>query len=280
MAIRKIMMLSFITVFLYVGSAAALDFSVDGFNNAGPISEFNNRAISTGLLPAGDYRISIVSGAIAVTYTSCNITAISFRIGEESSIHDLGILGQPAYSERYWGDGVCRTVVSDAFDAYLSSGNTFQNITLQKPAEILFYFIDNLYGDYRYDNSGALVVRVEPVVASIAIDIKPGSSSNSINPRSYGKVPVAILSFVTFDASIEVDKTSLTFGRTGVESSLAFCNDGPEDVNNDGLSDLMCHFYTQSTAFQSGNTQGVLKGRTVSGVNFNGTDSVSIVPIK
>lgn len=279
MAIRKIMMLSFVTVFLYVGSAAALDFSVDGFNNAGPISEFNNRAVSTGLLPAGDYHISIASGAIAVTYTSCNITAISFRIGEESSIHDLGILGQPAYSERYWGDGVCRTAI-DAFDAYLSSGNTFQNITLQKPAEILFYFIDNLYGDYRYDNSGALVVRVEPVVASIAIDIKPGSSPNSINPRSHGKVPVAILSSATFDAPKEVDSTSLAFGRTGIESSLAFCNDDPEDVNNDGLSDLVCHFYTQSTAFQSGNTQGVLKGSTVSGVNFNGIDSVSIVPIE
>jgi hypothetical protein len=111
---------------------------------------------------------------------------------------------------------------------------------------------------------------------TLAIDIKPGSDPNSINPRSRGKIPVGILSGTAFDASAQVDKTSLTFGRTGDEPSLEFCH--AEDVNRDGLTDLVCHFDTRATGFQPGDTQGVLKGRTVSGQPLQGTDSVKIVP--
>jgi len=111
---------------------------------------------------------------------------------------------------------------------------------------------------------------------SVGIDIKPNSLPNSINPRSMGKVPVAVLSSPTFDAVNDLDEASLTFGGTGDERSLAFCSD-PEDVNGDNLPDLVCHFYTQSTGFLSGDTLGVLKGQTVEGVGIQGTDSVRIV---
>jgi hypothetical protein len=70
-----------------------------------------------------------------------------------------------------------------------------------------------------------------------------------------------------------VDQTSLKFGRTGNESSLAFCG-SPEDVNRDGLPDLVCHFATQMTGFQTGDTQGVLTGKTTDGTSISGTDSV------
>jgi hypothetical protein len=43
------------------------------------------------------------------------------------------------------------------------------------------------------------------------IDIKPGSFPNSINPRSKGVIPVAILTTDTFDATT-VDPLSVTFG--------------------------------------------------------------------
>ena len=58
----------------------------------------------------------------------------------------------------------------------------------------------------------------------IDIDIKPGSHHNTINPKSKGKIPVAILSTEDFDAPSKVDRDSLTFGSTGEEDSLAFCN--------------------------------------------------------
>ena len=79
---------------------------------------------------------------------------------------------------------------------------------------------------------------------TVKIDIKPGSVTNSINPRSLGKIPVAILSSPTFDAPRDMDTSLLTFGRTGDEPSLAFCN--PEDVNDDGWLDMVCHFHTDS----------------------------------
>jgi len=112
----------------------------------------------------------------------------------------------------------------------------------------------------------------------VTIDIKPGSFPNSINRRSKGKIPVAILSTADFDAPARVDWASLTFGRTGDERSLAFCDSSPEDVNGDGLPDLVCHFSTQLTGFDAGDTEGVVKGRNIDGTAITGRDSVRIVP--
>ena len=91
-------------------------------------------------------------------------------------------------------------------------------------------------------------------------------------------MPVAILSSASFDAHAELDVKSLTFGRTGDEKSLAFCGRTPVDVNGDGLLDIVCHFKTRATGFLRGDTQGVLKGKTLSDVSIKGTDSVRVVP--
>jgi len=119
-----------------------------------------------------------------------------------------------------------------------------------------------------------------PLVVEVAIDIKPGSDPNSINPKSQGKIPVAILSTADFDAPSEVDWDSLTFGSTGDENSLAFCSPSPEDVDDDGLYDLVCHFFTQSAGFACGAEAGYLKGQTGDGVPIEGSDSVRVVPCK
>src|SRR5262249_34001390 len=90
---------------------------------------------------------------------------------------------------------------------------------------------------------------VKPVDVSVKPDAAPPVP---INPRSHGSIPVAILSTSTFNAPASVNATSLTFGETGNENSLAFC--GAEDVNGDDLTDLMCHFETQSSGFKSGDS--------------------------
>jgi hypothetical protein len=114
-------------------------------------------------------------------------------------------------------------------------------------------------------------------VIPVEIDIKPGSFPNSINMKSKGKIPVAILSSPDFDAPGQVDPESPTFGRMGTEQSLAFCNPSPEDVNGDGLPDLVCHFHTQKTGFVEGDEVGILRGLTIDGHLFRGMDSVRIV---
>jgi PKD repeat protein len=109
------------------------------------------------------------------------------------------------------------------------------------------------------------------------IDIKPGSQTNPINPRSSGKIPVVILSTPDFNAPLDVDRTSLTFGRTGNELSLVSCNRRGEDVNGDGLKDLVCHFKTKLTGFKFGDTEGILRGLTLGGVSIEARDVVRVL---
>jgi hypothetical protein len=125
---------------------------------------------------------------------------------------------------------------------------------------------------YGIQSDGATIVVFIPV----AIDIKPGSVTNPINPASNGTTTVAILSNASLNAPSAVDTSSLMFGRTGAEQSLAFCDSSGEDVNGDGLLDLVCHFYTQNTGFQAGDAKGVLKGRTIGGSLIKGDDLVRI----
>jgi hypothetical protein len=51
-----------------------------------------------------------------------------------------------------------------------------------------------------------------------------------------------------------------------------------EDVNGDGLLDVVCHFYTQETAFQHRDTNRVLNGFTTGGVAIQGTGTIRLVP--
>lgn len=114
-------------------------------------------------------------------------------------------------------------------------------------------------------------------ITEVTIDIKP----HRINPKSKGKIKVAILSTKDFDAHDMVNIGSLTFGRTGDEQSLAFCNRKPKDVNHDCLKDdLVCHFYAEDAGLQCGDTKGILKGKTMEGIPIEGSDSVMIKPCK
>lgn len=112
---------------------------------------------------------------------------------------------------------------------------------------------------------------------TVPIDVRPGSSLNAIKLGKQGKVPVAILSSVTFDAPSSVARTSLTFGRIGNETSRASCAKGAEDVNGDGYADLVCHFYTPRTGFQMGDEEGVLRGMTLDQIPIEGRDAVRIL---
>ncbi len=118
---------------------------------------------------------------------------------------------------------------------------------------------------------------VSSSLVQVSIDIKPDSFPNTINYHSKGKIPVAILSTIDFDARNLLDISSLTFGRTGDEESLHHCNPNPVDVNGDGLSDILCHFYTEIAGFKPRDTEGILKGKTINGIDIEGKDSVRIV---
>jgi hypothetical protein len=140
----------------------------------------------------------------------------------------------------------------------------------------------NAYGwqvmvmNWQPDVSPVLTVQYE-AIRTVGLDIKPKSMPNSINPKSRGNIPVAILSDSTFYAPGEVSVASLTFGRIGDETSLRMCDPYGNDVNDDGLLDLTCYFDNLATGFLPSDTQGVLNGQTIGGVMIKGTDSVRIL---
>lgn len=134
---------------------------------------------------------------------------------------------------------------------------------------------DNMRGDYKLIVSGAT-----PQVQQINIEIKPGSDALApINPRSNGKIPVALLSSSSFDA-MHIDPKSLTFGASGDENSLSHCGRSGEDVNGDGRLDLVCHFDNQKAGFVKGDTEGILRGKMTWGTAIEGRGFLKVVPEK
>jgi hypothetical protein len=116
-----------------------------------------------------------------------------------------------------------------------------------------------------------------PAVVHVVIDIKPKSSTNVINLGSNDSVPVAILSSSDFDArqvdplSVSLAGSSVRLKGTGTPMSY------PEDVNGDGLPDLIVHINTQTFQLTDEDTEAVLRGTTIDGTPIEGRDSIRIV---
>jgi hypothetical protein len=144
---------------------------------------------------------------------------------------------------------------------------------------------ENLIAIKAHDSFGFLEgihLRVEVVYSEILpvqIDIKPGSYPNAINLSSAGVVPVAILSSSTFDAT-QVNPATVTLAGAGVKligkGDRYSC--GREDVNGDGLIDLVCHVTTAQFFIEVGQSVAVLEAQTFSGRSIRGEDSIQIVP--
>ena len=115
---------------------------------------------------------------------------------------------------------------------------------------------------------------------AVDIDIKPGSDRNSINLRSKGVIPVAVLGSSTFDVT-NIDVTTLIFVEAYPAHDLtnpAAYADHLRDVNSDGYTDLVSHYRTQETGIGDLiNEVPCLSGATIFGREFVGCDEVNIV---
>ena len=109
---------------------------------------------------------------------------------------------------------------------------------------------------------------------NVNIDVQPGDSQPVVNLKSQGVVPVTILSTSTFDAT-KVNPLTVRFGRTGTEASPV--HSSLQDVNGDGLLDMVLQFKTQSTGFQLGDSQATLMGRTFDGTPFRGSSAIQVI---
>ncbi len=121
------------------------------------------------------------------------------------------------------------------------------------------------------------LIGVSGSVINVSIDIKPGGSPNSINPRSRGKIPVAILTTATFDATT-VDPATVLFGRTGTEAAPVHA--ALQDVDGDGDTDMILHFNTQETGIRCGDVSASLTGETLSEQAIEDSDAIKTVGCK
>lgn len=134
----------------------------------------------------------------------------------------------------------------------------------------------------RANSNGAytlIISGVTPSIEQIDIIIKPDTTEVApVNPKSKGSIPVALLSSAEFDA-MEVDQQTLRFGAQGNEESFVRCNKDGMDYNGDGRLDLVCHFDNPTAHFDIGDTEGVVRGATKSGKQFEGRGWLKVVGV-
>lgn len=113
----------------------------------------------------------------------------------------------------------------------------------------------------------------------VMIDIKPGSDPNCFNLNGHGVIPVAILSTADFDAT-SVDPETVMLGGMAIrmrgkgDKYLAHS----EDVNGDGLLDLVVQIEDSDGTLSPGDAMATLEGFTYDGLRIAGTDSICMVP--
>jgi hypothetical protein len=121
---------------------------------------------------------------------------------------------------------------------------------------------------------------IEYECLSVEIDIKPGSEPNPVNPKSRGVVPVAVFSSESFDAT-DIDPSTVLLAGAPVAQKP---HDGrymahEQDVDGNGLTDLMLHFDTEGMdEAELATGSATLTGSTYGDICFEGQDNVTIVP--
>ena len=112
-----------------------------------------------------------------------------------------------------------------------------------------------------------------PPALEVTIDIKPGSNQNTINLKSKGVVPVAVLTADGFFADTIDPETALLAGATPEHWSF-------EDVDDDGDIDVIFHFRTQELALDQNSAEATLTAELLTGEEVSGTDEIRVVPSK
>jgi hypothetical protein len=247
--------------------AIGLGFSSDGVTWTGYDAGSDGKAdpVLSGTYVSGDWDENYVSRATIIKnadescemWYSGGVGTMNHGIGYATSsdgIHWTRHEGNPIFHK---DDGVAWRDSRTYCPAVLKDGSSYK---------MWFAGKDKETGDYAIGYATAA-----PPVVEVEIDIKPGSYPNSVNLKSKGVVPVAVLTTDDFDAST-VDPGTVEFaGASPVRWHL-------EDVDDDGDLDLLFHFKAQELDLDEDSTGATLTGDTTDGKHISGTDTLNIVP--
>jgi len=185
------------------------------------------------------------------------------------------------------GTGLITTVAGTGTAGFNGDNILATNASLSFPVGVA---LDTAGNPFFADSGNNRIRRVESnaaVFIEVRIDIKPGSDPNSINAKSRGDIPVAILATADYDpldVVHGVDPATVLFAG----ASKAHPNRPLghwEDVDGDGDTDLLLHFDAQDVfnnpdGLSCGDTGAVLTGFTYDGVAIEGMDFVVTVACK
>ncbi len=115
----------------------------------------------------------------------------------------------------------------------------------------------------------------------VNIAIKPMAAPPVlINPRENGATPVAILGSTSYDiGQIDVSSLELSTGNTAVGAGAAPIKDQQhfEDVNGDGVPDLVVQFPSQQIGARCNDSSLFLTGSMKDGTPIQGTEAITTV---
>ncbi len=116
-------------------------------------------------------------------------------------------------------------------------------------------------------------------VTDIEIEVKPDSDVNPLNLNGNGVVPIALIGSANLDVT-QIDVSTVTAGATGVEASPVH-GGHIEDVNGDGIDDIVFHFREGDLEIIGSAKQVValfLNAAGTDGEPLSGQDEVRINP--
>lgn len=258
-------------------------------DSSGPYNAFGDPSLNDGgqvafqaSLDAGGSQILRSDG---ITLTSIADTSGPFNFLHAVSLNDSGQVAWLASLDA-GGTGIFTgpdpiadkvITVGDPLAASTVTQLGFGREGLNAAGQVAFIarLADGSQGVYRAD---PVVAGKQDVAQDVTIVITPGGNPNSINLRSRGTVPVAVLSTAAFNAT-RVDPMTVTLAESPVKLKR---NGTPmaafEDVDGDGRLDLVVHVDTQALRLDAADTEAVLVGRTLDGTDITGTDVVRIIP--
>lgn len=182
-------------------------------------------------------------------------------------------------------EGTVQTTLTSAGDFALFTGagsvplvlGGLGSVSLSDPFN-LFEFTDlQLAAEVTVTYEYAVVSTTQEVV----LDVHPGSDVNPVNLKSQGVLPVAVLSTADFSAK-DIEATTLLLGDPALEGAVAPLRSAVEDVDGDGLLDLVLHFSTPALvsagAVNAASVELALSGETTGGAAIVGVDAIRIVP--
>lgn len=245
-----------------------------GFLNEIPNAFYSgNGGVEQFLIPnaiPGTYTIELIGTDadvfVAVGASGSSESFSDFLAQGETSVQRLFVEPKAGTGGDVDGDG---DVDSDDIQALIPQLNRFTD-GLGDPGDLDG---DGLLSDTDLALLTELVKILE--VVEIDIDVLPGSEKNPINPNRKGVIPVAILGSDTFDVET-IDLETLRFGPAG--ALPAHVTGGHlEDVNEDGVIDLVSHYPIQETGIVADIEEACVTATTMEGQAVKGCDQISII---